>query len=39
MDPIIPDAYILKDPIADRPMKDLPPFVNLELPDNLLFPK
>ena len=27
----------LPDPINDRPVKDLPPFVNKSLPDNLLF--
>lgn len=29
----------LPDPINDRPMKDLPPFVNKPVPDSLLFPK
>ena len=30
--------YFLPDPIKDRPMKDLPTFVNKELSDELLFP-
>ena len=29
----------LPDPINDRPMKDLPPFVNAELKDETLFNK
>ena len=29
----------LPDPINDRPMKDLPPFVNKAIKDELLFPK
>ena len=29
----------LPDPIKDRPMKDLPSFVNKEISDELLFPK
>lgn len=29
----------LPDPVNDRPMKDLPPFVNKALPDTTLFIK
>ena len=29
----------LPDPLNDRPCKDLPPFVNKKVDDNLLFPK
>jgi len=29
----------LPDPVNDRPLKDLPPFVNKSIKDSLLFPK
>lgn len=29
----------LPDPVNDRPLKDLPPFVNKAIPDSLLFPR
>ena len=29
----------LPDPLNDRPIKDLPPFANKEIPDSLLFKK
>jgi serine/threonine-protein phosphatase 2B catalytic subunit len=29
----------LPDPVNDRPLKDLPPFVNKEIDDSLLFPR
>jgi hypothetical protein len=28
----------LPDPLNDRPVKDLPPFINKSIPDSLLFP-
>lgn len=29
----------LPDPVNDRPLKDLPPFVNKAIDDSLLFPR
>ena len=29
----------LPDPVNDRPLKDLPPFVNQAVDDSLIFPK
>lgn len=33
------ELQYLPDPIGDRPIKDLPPFVNQEIHDSLLFKK
>ena len=38
MDPEEHKDYFLPDACKDRPMKDLPPFVNKQIPDELLFP-